>query len=117
MLNWAKQFSTFCFLDNHQYHINPHSKECLLAAEIKGKAFNDSAITGLQEYINEKKDGWLFGHLNYDLKNELEALSSKHPDPIQFPEIFFFEPLVLISFNETDMRIEADDPGKIFILT
>jgi para-aminobenzoate synthetase component I len=114
VLNWAQQFNTFCFLDNHQYHIKPHSLECLLAAGIKGKSFTGPGLSHFQEYINEKKGRWLFGHLNYDLKNELEILSSHHHDHIQFPEIFFFEPSVLVSFNEKDMRIQADDPGKIF---
>jgi para-aminobenzoate synthetase component I len=114
VLNWAQQFNTFCFLDNHQYHIRPHTQECLLAAGTKGKSYTGSGISDLQKYIDEKKDRWLFGHLNYDLKNELEYLSSNHKDNIQFPEIFFFEPSVLISLNEKEIRIEADNAGKIF---
>ncbi|MEP7374891.1 MAG: anthranilate synthase component I family protein [Chitinophagaceae bacterium] len=114
MLNWAQQFDTFSFLDNHQYHIRPHTQECLLAAGIKGNCFEGYEISRLQDYINQKKERWLFGHLNYDLKNGLEALSSHHNDHIQFPEIFFFEPSVLISLNESDIKIQADDPGKVF---
>jgi para-aminobenzoate synthetase component 1 len=114
VLNWAQQFDTFCFLDNHQYHIKPHSEECLVAAGINENFFSGEGISRLQEYMNEKKDRWLFGHLNYDLKNGLEALSSHHRDHIQFPEIFFFEPSVLISLNENNIKIQADDPRKIF---
>jgi len=113
VLNWAQQFDTFCFLDNHQYHIKPHSQECLVAAGVKETFFSGDSISRLQEYMNEKKDRWLFGHLNYDLKNGLEVLSSDHSDLIQFPEIFFFEPSVLISLSEKDIKIQADDPGKI----
>lgn len=113
-MNWAQQFDTFSFLDNHQYHIRPHTQECLLAAGIKGNCFEGYEISRLQDYINQKKERWLFGHLNYDLKNGLEALSSHHNDHIQFPEIFFFEPSVLISLNESDIKIQADDPGKVF---
>ena len=113
-MNWAQQFNTFCFLDNHQYHIKPHTQECLLAAGKRGKSFMGPGISDLQGFINEKKGRWLFGHLNYDLKNELEGLLSDHNDPIQFPEIFFFEPSVLISLNENDIRIVADEPGEVF---
>jgi len=113
-LNWAQQFNTFCFLDNHQYHIKPHTQECLLAAEPKGKFLMADGISRLQDYITEKKDRWLFGHLNYDLKNDLEGLSSRHNDAIQFPEIFFFEPSVVISLNENGIRIQADNPWKMF---
>ncbi|MBD0353207.1 MAG: hypothetical protein ICV65_18850, partial [Flavisolibacter sp.] len=34
MLNWAQQFSIFCFLDNQDYSIAPHRYECLLAAGV-----------------------------------------------------------------------------------
>ena len=113
-MNWVQQFNTFCFLDNHQYHIKPHTQECLLAAGTRGKSFMGSGISDLQGFINEKKGQWLFGHLNYDVKNELEGLLSDHNDPIQFPEIFFFEPSVLISLNEKDIRIVAEEPGEVF---
>jgi para-aminobenzoate synthetase component I len=114
VLNWAQQFNTFCFLDNHQYHIKPNTQECLLATGIKGKLFTGPGISQLQEYLEEKKNRWLFGHLNYDLKNGLEALSSQHHDHIEFPEIFFFEPSVLISINENSITIQSEDPPKIF---
>ena len=113
-MNWTQQFNTFCFLDNHQYQIKPHTQECLLAAGTKAKPFTGSGISDLQQFIDEKKGQWLFGHLNYDLKNELEGLSSQHKDRIQFPEIFFFEPSVLISLNENGVRIQGDNPGEIF---
>lgn len=116
VLNWTKQFSTFCFLDNHQYQLEPHSMECLLAAGVKRSVKTDAgnALEQLQQFRNEK-DSWLFGHLGYDLKNEMEQLSSSHPDHIQFPDLFFFEPEVVIRLNEKEMIIEADDPEAIFI--
>lgn len=116
VLNWVQQFNTFCFLDNHQYHIQPHTQECLVAAGKKGEAsfVSGGSLAQLQDFIYSKKDSWLFGHLNYDLKNQLEQLSSTHYDGIQFPELIFFEPLILIRLNEEQMIIEADDPQKIF---
>jgi para-aminobenzoate synthetase component 1 len=115
VLNWVQQFNTFCFLDNHQYHIEPHTQECLLAAGVKRKLIMSAgtALSALQSFIDAKKDGWLFGHLGYDLKNELEKLSSDHPDHIGFPDLYFFEPAILIKINEAEWLIEADDPQKI----
>jgi len=115
VLNWTQRFGTFCFLDNHQYQIWPHAVECLLAAGIKRKlkAEAGNALEQLQRFIDEKP-GWLFGHLGYDLKNEIEKLSSSHPDRIQFPGLFFFEPEIVIRFRETEMTIEATNPEKIF---
>ncbi len=115
VLNWSKRFNTFCFLDNHQYQIEPHSLECLLAAgvkrQLKGNAGN--ALEQLQHFIDEKK-GWLFGHMGYDLKNEIENLSSSHPDKIGFPDLFFFEPEIIVRLAEFEIIIEAESPEVIF---
>ncbi len=115
VLNWIQRFSTFCFLDNHQYQTEPHTVECLLAAGVKRqlKAEPGNALEQLQQFINERP-GWLFGHLGYDLKNEIEKLSSSHPDRIQFPGLFFFEPEIVIRFNEKEMNIDASNPEEIF---
>jgi para-aminobenzoate synthetase component I len=91
VLNWTKQFNTFCFLDNHQYQIEPHAVECLLAAGVKRQlcAEAGNALEQLHMFITPRSDrdgqtrSWLFGHLGYDLKNEIEKLSSSHPDRIQ----------------------------------
>lgn len=89
--------------------------ECLLAAGVKRqlKADAGDAITQLQKFADEKK-GWLFGHLGYDLKNEIEKLSSTNPDSIHFPDLFFFEPEIIIRLSENEMIIEADDPAAVF---
>jgi para-aminobenzoate synthetase component 1 len=115
VLNWTKRFDTFCFLDNHQYQVAPHAVECMLATGIKRqlKAEPGNALEQLQQFIDEKP-GWLFGHLGYDLKNEIESLSSSHPDYIQFPGLFFFEPEIVIRFNEKEMLIEGASPDKVF---
>ncbi|HEX7845338.1 MAG TPA: anthranilate synthase component I family protein [Chitinophagaceae bacterium] len=115
VLNWTQQFSTFCFLDNHQYQIEPHSMECLLAAGVKRsvKTNAGTALQQLQQFRDQSK-GWLFGHLGYDLKNEMEELSSTHADQIQFPDLFFFEPEIVIRLSENEMTIEANDPEAVF---
>jgi len=115
MLNWANQFSIFCFLDNHNYQIEPHSEECLLAAGARRyiSCNAGNALEQLQQFINEKSS-WLFGHLGYDIKNEIENLSSSHPDGIQFPYLYFFEPEIIIRLNSTEMIIEAENASAIF---
>jgi para-aminobenzoate synthetase component I len=115
VLNWVQRFNTFCFLDNHQYHIEPHTQECIAGAGIRRKLIANTgvALEQLQQFLDQKKT-WLFGHLSYDLKNELDDLSSRHPDLVQFPVFFFFEPEIVIRLNETEMTIEADEPAEIF---
>jgi len=116
MLSWANRFGIFCFLDNHRYQTNYHSVECLLAIGSKRSfiANAGNALTDLQDFLNEKPV-WLFGHLCYDLKNEIELLTSLHKDKIGFPDIFFFEPKIIIRLSEKEMEIESeDDTGKFF---
>ena len=115
VLNWTKQFGTFCFLDNHQYQIKPHAVECILAAGVKRSISLNAgtALEQLQNFINEKHS-WLFGHLGYDLKNEIEELSSVNASVIEFPDLFFFEPEVVIKLSEREISIEAENPEMIF---
>lgn len=115
VLNWAIQFSTFCFLDNHQYQIEPHSVECLLAAGQKRmiSSIAGSALHELEQFLDERKS-WLFGHLSYDLKNEIENISSRHVDQVGFPDLFFFEPEILIRLSADEVCIEADDALAVF---
>jgi para-aminobenzoate synthetase component 1 len=116
MLNWANRFGIFCFLDNHQYQTDYHSVECLLAVGSQNSftATAGHALGGLQDFFTGR-DGWLFGHLSYDLKNEIEDLGSSHVDRLGFPDIFFFEARTIIKLSETQMEIETDaDASKIF---
>ncbi len=115
VLNWAQRFTTFCFLDNHQYQTEPHTMECLLAAGVKRKisCSAGNALEQLQRFI-DSGNNWLFGHFGYDLKNEIEQVSSSHPDRVQFPDLFFFEPEIVIRLNEKEVIIEAEEPEKIF---
>lgn len=116
VLSWLQQFNTFCFLDNHNYSFEPHTQECLAAAGVKRELRSNagSALTSLQSFIDAGSNKWLFGHMGYDLKNELETLTSQHPDHIGFPDLYFFEPGILVKINERELIIEAEDPQNIY---
>ena len=101
MLNWGNRFNICCFLDNHHYHFSHHSIECVLAA---GSVRQMNTLDQLSAFVRTNND-WLFGHFNYDLKNEIEKLSSNHPDRIQFPDLFFFVPEVVIQLSATEINI------------
>jgi len=115
VLNWVQPFSTFCLLDNHQYQVQPHTVECLVAAGARRVLSlpAGNALDTLQAFREEKK-GWLFGHLGYELKNETESLHSAHTDRIGFPDLFFFEPEILLRLSEDRLIIEADDPAAVY---
>lgn len=52
----------------------------------------------------------LVGYVGYDVKNQLEALQSRHPDPIGFPDIWFFEPQYILEFEENSLVVWTDEP-------
>jgi para-aminobenzoate synthetase component 1 len=101
MLNWGNRFNIFCFLDNHHYKLAHHSVECLLGA---GSLRQLQCTSGkaLDEFhsFSKKENDWIFGHLAYDLKNETENMSSSHEDHIQFPDLFFYVPEIIIQLSE-----------------
>lgn len=106
MLNWASQFDIFSFLDNHEYPLLHHSQECLLAVGAREslEASAGNAFAQLREFSLHNKD-WLFGHFGFDLKNETEQLSSLHPDGIEFPDLFFFVPEIIVELGSSQVRI------------
>ncbi|HEX6170996.1 MAG TPA: anthranilate synthase component I family protein [Chitinophagaceae bacterium] len=116
MLSWANRFGIFCFLDNHRYQTNYHSVECLLAIGSKSSfiANAGNALKDFQNFIDERPR-WLFGHLGYDLKNEIESVISSYKSRPGFPDVFFFEPKIVIRLSEKEMEIESDeDAARIF---
>ncbi len=116
VLNWTKQFDTFCFLDNHQYQSDPHTVECLVAVGVKRsiKLQAGTALQQLEQFRKENKT-WLFGHLSYDLKAETERLASSNPDYLHFPDLYFFEPEILLRLNNNELIIEGNNPERIFL--
>ena len=110
MLNWVKPFNIFCLLDNQQYHFDTPAFESLLAvgatANIHVNAGN--AFAQLKDFYNEHP-GWLFGHLGYDLKNEIEKLSSANFDGIGFSDLHFFVPKIVLQLNENQLTIFCED--------
>ncbi|MBS1933129.1 MAG: aminodeoxychorismate synthase component I, partial [Bacteroidetes bacterium] len=118
MLNWLNnQFSIFSFLDNNQFVFSYHQHECLIGAgciaRLEAEAGN--AFEQLKIFSEQHKD-WLFGHLGYDLKNETEQLTSSQISFIEFPDLFFFVPEIVIELKDDVISIGSfkNDHEEIF---
>ena len=109
MLNWVQPFNIFCLLDNRQYHFETPAFECLLAVGCKRKmeAGEGDTFELLKAFSKDQKD-WIFGHLGYDLKNELAPLHSSNYDGINFPDAFFFVPEIVVQLKEHEVIICCD---------
>ncbi|CAN5502665.1 anthranilate synthase component I family protein [soil metagenome] len=116
MLGWANQFSICCFLDNNQYSSRHNSYEWLLAVgAIKICAPAENKLDAFNTFCAGKND-WLFGHFGYDLKNEIEDLYSRHTNYIGFPDLFFFQPEIVIRSAAEGINIacHTEEPSEIF---
>jgi len=118
MLDWAKQFSIFLFLDSNHYNLTNSSYECLLGAGSVDVISDDGDILWKVKAIHDARQDWLFGHICYDYKNVLEPkLSSSHAEHIGFPDAGFFVPQTVCHINTqcTVLTIESfDEPALIY---
>ncbi len=108
-----KQFNHVCVFDsNLQTNTSNYLQRSQIIALGATQEFlaNDSthSLTELETFLS-KKNKWLFGYLNYDLKNEIENLTSKNSDELNFPLIQFFVPEVVIQLNGRKISVNYDD--------
>lgn len=110
MLDWAQQFSIFLFLDSNNYTDKYSRYACMLAIG----AYDHIAFTSLEEvqqWHDTNKD-WLFGHIAYDYKNELERkLSSAHQGKMGFDNLYFFQPEIVCTVNTELTQITISSLG------
>ena len=93
LLVWSQQFETLLWLDSNNYKQQYTSFDAALAVEeftsIKTDYLN--AFEKLKEYQRITKD-YIFGYLSYDVKNDVEQLSSNNFDGLDFADMYFFQP-------------------------
>jgi para-aminobenzoate synthetase component I len=53
----------------------------------------------------------LVGYVGYDVKNQLEALTSRHTNHLGFPDCWFFEPIYIVDFEEDRIIIQTEEPN------
>ncbi len=113
LYTWADSFETCCILNTNGYKEKYSTYDLIIAVGKKSevKANHGNAFT---LFSNAYTNNYLFGYFGYDLKNEIEKLTSLNPAKINFPDIYFFEPehIVLISPDNT-ITIISDDKLKI----
>lgn len=110
-LQWSKSFTTVALLDNNLNTADKyHSQEYVLAvgvhSELKIGASKGDSFFQLRAYYDQVKD-WIFGFLTYDLKNDLEDLSSKNTDNLEFPLLHFFQPQHLLKLSKQSVEIQS----------
>ncbi|CAM1334084.1 anthranilate synthase component I family protein [Tenacibaculum aestuariivivum] len=97
LFSWSQQFETAIWLDSNNYEQKYASFDCCLAADEFTAIKTDykNAFDKLKEYQSYTND-YLFGYISYDVKNDVEKLSSNNFDGLIFPDLYFFQPQKLI---------------------
>ena len=72
-----------------------------------------SALGQLQSFLNEKKS-WRFGHLCYELPTQEKVAHTPKEDFLQFPDLAFFEPEIVLQFSAHALTIIAADPDAVY---
>ncbi len=115
-LVWAQQFGQICFLHSNGYMDEFGSIEAILAVD----ALDSFESTGqhtfekLENFKAKHPHSWMFGFFSYDLKNEIEDLSTSFPNPLDFPDAYFFVPKTIIKISKNFVEIIGSDPERVF---
>ena len=112
LLHWANQFDVFTHLDSNNYyklHQSKHFYNTFNSITAIGSIRDLLSQTGnnfnqLKTLIDKNND-WIFGHFSYDLKNEIEYLSSNNFDGIEFPLMQFYIPKYIFEINDSIIKV------------
>ncbi len=127
ILHNLQHYPVFSLLNsnkNFQHRNDNYSNYDLLAGidVIETLTINGNSFDDLQNFHLKKQD-WLFGFFSYDLKNELEKLSSDNPDRLNLPAIHFFQPRYVIRVSDNKLLLDylpehnSESEAKLFLET
>lgn len=113
-LQWASGFDVAVYLDSDGFTDKYSRFNTLVAVGVKAELrYQAENAFGALGAFREENPGWLLGFLTYDLKNEVEDLSSVNPDHLKFPGLYFFVPQHLILIGTDGIEIVSAEAEKI----
>ena len=85
---------TICFL-------NSNDRSGIFTFGSEARIYDSSilALAKLQVFLDENKGNYIFGCLNYNLKNEIEQIHSKANDLLKFPLVNFWVPEYVVKIE------------------
>lgn len=91
LIQLAEQFDVFAVLNSNGYEDKYGKYEWIAAFGVEAEVeSNSNSFAAIASFLQKHK--WAFGGFGYDLKNQLENLSSNHQNKTGFPDLYFFAP-------------------------
>ena len=116
-LEWANTHSHLAYYQSNNIEY-PHNGFREILAVGCQTTFLSNAGSVFEDLKSFHKKQWLFGYLGYDLKNEIERLSSQNKDYLSFADAQFFVPQHLIFFEKDSISFQSENKNLIeYILT
>jgi len=95
----SRSFNEVMILNSNEYEDAYGKYEFLAAFGVQRVlSSNHDSFNSLQDFLNQDAS-WCFGHLSYELKDQLEKLNSSHAQHFDFPKLQFFEPKHLLCWK------------------
>lgn len=115
-LQWAQQFDEVCYFQSNGYRDEYAQIDSLLAVKALDRFVNEQTDTfrSLEKFRAKHPNRWMPGFFSYDLKNEIEDLTTSFPNRLDFPEAFFFIPSIVLHFRAKEVKIEAPHPEQVY---
>lgn len=114
LLGYAASQDVFCLFNSNR-HQQPHSSfdlQLAIGARRELLMYDHRGAFEALKVFNRQKTSPAVGYLAYDLKNDVERLSSGNEDRMHFPLLHFFEPCILIEWKENEVQIRSFDGGS-----
>ncbi|MDE5417702.1 anthranilate synthase component I family protein [Labilibaculum sp. DW002] len=115
LLLWSKKFDRIAVLDSHDVNKKANSKKEYNSYELVAGIDSLQLIEPekdcfetFKKELDHAKDWW-FGYLGYDLKNEIENLSSANLDGLDMPSMNFFRPRWVFILDVDTLQVRYFD--------
>ena len=111
-LAWAAAFESCAYYAPTADFAGPGGPfQELLAVAGAPETAAPASLAELEKWLKTATDAPRCGILTYDLKNEVEALHSRHPDGLGWPALHFFEAEIWLRWQSDD-TVEFHGPAE-----
>ena len=119
----SKRFNCFSFLETGRSKSDSNNNKsigydfiCAINSD-KEIGSKSAQFSEIQDFITKNHGQWIFGHINYDIKNSIEpSLSGSLPDPIGFPDFLLFVPKTVVICQGGRISVWGDETPLLVVI-